>query len=404
MLRILHLLDPHDGAEPMLACRAAMSIADAHHALWLVTDSRGERSAAAFGLPTTNRIGTILRRAESAGRGLRSLLEHRTDDLGEPTPDIIQCWSVRMLGAARAAFGKRIIPRCAVLTRPPVAGIARHVESHRFSKTAEERALDDTTLLALDHVTREGWAPMASAGRGALRLRDNIRLSPAPPLPPVALPFNPSARAASRAALGLEDREIAVVFLADPPSAGDSMRFAFQVGLQHVGGVRIVGITPRGTSHSRRGARFVAGHGRRWGLVESSRPIDELLSAADVALWDAPADGEVTSGPILLAACIAAGVPVAAAAHPLSIQMLNTIPECIARDNSTRAVASKLFELASDAPARANIAHRMSALAADMRQRDAFRRTLLALWRERANVPIIRPGLPVPAALTGSHA
>lgn len=401
MLRILHLLDPHDGCEPMLACRAAMSIAEVHHEFWLVTDSCVERAAAAFGFESTDRIGTLLGRAESAGPGLRTLLEQRTDVCGEPIPDLVQCWSVRMLGAARAAFGKRIIPRCAVLVRPPGAEVVRRSRATRYSNTFEERALDDTTLLALDRSTRDGWAPMASAGRGALRMRDNIRISPAPPLP---LTSTTTRRSDARRALGLDDRDIAVVLLADPPDAGDSMRFAFQIGLQHVGGVRIVGIVPRGTTNARRGARFVASHGRRWGLIESSRPLDQLIGAADVALWDVLEDGQVSSGPAMLAACVAKGVTVAAAANPISIQLLATVPECIARDSSTRAVAGKLFELASDAPARANISARMASSAADMHARDAFRRTLLELWRERANVPTIRPGLPFPADLTGTGA
>jgi len=391
----------------MLACRAAMTIPHAHHTLWLITDSHGERTAAAYGLSVTDRVGTILGRAESAGRGLRTLLEHRTDDVGEPTPDLIQCWSVRMLGAARAGFGKRIIPRGAVLTRPPGPEVLRRTAARRYSKTAEELALDDTTLLTLDLATRDAWAPMASSGRGAMRMRDNIRLSPAPPLPSAAAPTaspTPTAHSAARHALGLDDRDIAVVLLADPSAAGDAMRFAFQVGLQHVGGLRITGIVPRGTSHARRGARFVAGHGRRWGLIDSALPIPQLLAGADVALWDVQDNGEITCGQTLLTACIAAGVPIAAAAHPISRHALAAFPECLARDASTRAVAAKLFELGSDAHARANIAHRMALHTADLRTRDAFRSTLLALWRERANVPIIRPGLPAPAALRGATA
>jgi hypothetical protein len=402
MLRILHLLDPHDGIEPMLACRAAMSIGEASHALWLVTDSAGERVAADFGLTTSDRVGTILGRAESAGRGMRSLLEHRTDDLGEPTPDLVQCWSVRMLGAARAAFGKRIISRCGVLVRPPSSATLRRAEAARFSKTPEERALDDTTLLTLDMTSREQWAPMASAGRGAMRMRDNIRLAPAPPLPPTECAVGSPSRAAVREALGLDDGDIAVVLLADPPEAGDAMRFTFQVGLQHVGGVRITGIVPRGASHSRRGARFVAGHGRRWGMIDSARSLEQVLIGADIAVWDVADSGEVSSGPALLAACIAAGVPVAAAPHEISLGALAAIPDCLSRDGSTRAVASRMFDFARDASVRATVSRRMLDHAAELRERDGFRRTLLALWRERANVPIIRPGLPVPAALMGA--
>lgn len=401
MLRILHLLDPHDGIEPMLACRAALSIPQVQHALWLVTDSAGERAAAEFGLHSTDRIGTILGRAESAGGGLRTLLEHRTDDLGEPAPDLVQCWSARMLGAARAAFGKRTIPRCGVLVRPPCRDVLDRARASRLRKTPEERALDDTTLLTLDLESRNGWAPMASAGRGALRMRDNIRVSIAPPLSPGR---SAAERAAARHALALDERDVAVLLLADPPRAGDSMRFAFQVGLQHVGGVRIVGIVPRGTSNARRGARFVAGHGRRWGLIEAAAPMSQVLAATDVALWDAYDDDSVTCGTALLTACLCTGVPVAAAAHPLAAAVLGTVPECVARDSTTRAVAGKMFELASDAPMRANVANRMSARAAELTARDGFRRTLLALWQERANVPIIRPGLPVPPSLTGAGA
>jgi hypothetical protein len=400
MLRILHLLDPHDGIETMLACRAAMGIADAAHTLWLVTNSAGERAAAAFGLECTDRIGTVLGRSESAARGLRTLLEHRTDDLGEPTPDIVQCWSARMLGAARSAFGKRIIPRCGFLARPPMPEVVQRSTAARLSKTAEERALDDTTLLTLDLTTRDSWAPIASSGRGALRMRDNIRVSLAPPLPAKQI----ASRAQIRQALGLEDRDVAAVLLADPPRAGDGMRFAFQIGLQHVGGVRITGISPRGTTNARRGARFVAGHGRRWGLIESAMPMDQLLAAADLAMWDIREDLTPSCGPTLIAAAINAAVPIAAAVHPVSVAALSAIPECLARDASTRAVAGKLFEFASDATARASVAARMSSYSESLRAAGGFRRTLLALWKERANIPIVRPGLPVPEVFTGAGA
>lgn len=390
MLRILHLLDPHDGQEPMLACRAAMSIAEAAHALWLVTDSIGERCAAAAGLHSTDRVGTRIGRAESAGGGLRALLNHRTDDLGEPAPDLVQCWSVRMLAAARAAFGKRVLPRCALLARPPL---------HSGKSARDSRALDDTTLLTLDLMSREAWAPLASSGRGALRMRDNIRLAPAPPLPKRCPADASISRKRAREALGLEDADVAVLLLADPPAAADAMRFAFQIGLQHVGGVRIVGLLPRGTTNARRGDRFVAGHGRRWGTLASALPIESLIAAADVSVWDAPDDGKPTSGATLLCASLAAGVPVVAAAHPISQAMLSALPECLARDASTRAVASRLFDFASDGALRTRVRASALALVSGMRERDLYRRTQLALWRERANVPIIRPGLPIPPAL-----
>ena len=131
-------------------------------------------------------------------------------------------------------------------------------------------------------------------------------------------------------------------------------------------------------------------------------PIEFLLAASDVSVWDAPDGGAPSSGATLLCASLAAGVPVAAAPHPISIAVLAALPECLARDASTRAVAGRLFDLASDAPLRAAIRLRALALVSEMRNRDLYRRSQLALWRERANIPIIRAGLPIPAALAGS--
>lgn len=401
MLRILHLLDPHDGEEPALACRAALSIEGVSHDLWLVTDSAGEQRARQLGLATTDRVPTRRGTLGPIARGMRRLLQNRYDDLGLPTPDLVQCWSVRMLGIARAAFGKRAIPRCCVLTRTPLPPATLPITGKWFAQRSIERALDDTTLLALDPTIREAWAPAASIGRGGLRMLDNIRLCEPPVItpPPEHSPHAP-ARDEARAALGLKSDEVAIALLADPPAAADAVRFAFLVGLIHCAGIRVVAITRPGTRGSRRSARFVAGHSRRWGLIETDHPLPNMLAAADIAVWDVGEDGVPSSGPLSIRAAMAAGVPIAAAWRPMAARALGAAAsDCLAASDTPQLVAGRMHALAQDATLRARVGEQCRRIAIESAQRDDFRRTLLALWQERANVPIIRPGLPIPEAL-----
>lgn len=394
MLRVLHLLDPRDGDEPALACRAAMGIEGVTHDLWLVTDSAGEERAVALGLGTTDRVPARPGLSGATARAMRRLLENRYDDAGLPTPDLVHCWSVGMLGVARAAFGKRTIPRCAVLTRTPLPlpAAGRWLARRRI-----ERALDDTTLLALDPTIREAWAPAASVGRGGVRMLDNIRLCE----PPTGAPSgDPHARARARAALGIADDALAVVLLADPPAAADALRFVFLVGLIHCAGIRVVALARSGHRGERRAARFVAGHSRRWGLVVSDRPITQLIDAADIAVWDTGEHGVPSSGPTLIREAMARGVPVAAAWRPMAERALGPLaPDCVAASDTPQLVAGRIHALASDAALRRRVAEDGRLFAAECVRRDLFRATLRALWEERANIPTIRPGLPIPEEL-----
>lgn len=396
MLRVLHLLDPHDGEEPALACRAALSIQGAAHDLWLLTDTEGERRAGRLGLRATDRVPTRRGPLGPTARAMRRLLQNRYDDVNLPTPDLVQCWSVRLLGIARAAFGKRAIPRCCVLSRTPVTHNSGPLTGRWLARRRIERALDDTTLLALDPTIREAWAPAASVGRGGLRMLDNIRLCE----PPVISTPPAPAREEARAALGLHPDEVAIVLLADPPAAADAVRFAFLVGLIHCAGIRVVAITRPGTRGARRSARFVAGHSRRWGLIETDHPLPHVLAAADIAVWDVGDDGVPSSGPLSIRAAMAAGVPVAAAWRPMAARALGAAAsDCLAASDTPQLVAGRMHALAQDAALRARVGEQCRAIAAEGAARDDFRRTLLALWQERANVPIIRPGLPIPEAL-----
>ncbi|MBX3407154.1 MAG: hypothetical protein KF869_10350 [Phycisphaeraceae bacterium] len=399
MLRVLHLLDPRDGDEPALACRAAMTIQGVHHDLWLVTDNAGEHRATALGLGTTDRVADRPRAPGTTARAMRRLLENRYDDAGLPTPDLVQCWSVGMLGAARAAFGKRTIPRCAVLTRTPMPlpTAGRWLARHRI-----ERALDDTTLLAIDPTIREAWAQPASVGRGGLRMLDNIRLCEPPGRAP---DVDAHERGRARTALGIRDDAVAVVMLADPPAAADALRFVFLVGLIHCAGVRVVAVARSGQRGDRRAARFVAGHSRRWGLVVSDRPMTELIHAADIAVWDTGEHGIPSSGPMLIREALSRGVPVAAAWRPMAARALGPLASaCMAASDTPQLVAGRIHALARDAALRARVADESRRFAASCAERDDFRRTLRALWEERANVPTIRPGLPIPEEMLAGAA
>lgn len=231
---------------------------------------------------------------------------------------------------------------------------------------------------------------------------DNIRLCE----PPVAgAAADDAARRSARAALGIPDDAMTVAMLADPPDAADALRFVFLVGLIHCAGIRVVALARAGQRGERRAARFVAGHSRRWSLVVSDRPMTDILHAADIAVWDTGEHGVPSSGPALIRESLARGVPVAAAWRPMAARALGPLASvCMATSDTPQLVAGRIHALARDAALRARVAEEGRRFAESCVKRDDFRRTLLALWEERANVPTLRPGLPVPEELLAGAA
>jgi hypothetical protein len=367
-LRILHMLDPEAGDEGVLACAALLRAGDAEHRVWLAGSTRFEARCESLGVRTTDLVPAPLGRAELAWRRVRRLADDRDADVREGAwADVVQCYSLPSLALARLAIGKRRPPRVGFLARPPAV---RPAGRARF-------ALHDSTLVCCDDATANGYAEAASARRGGTFLRDNIRRCDPP-----AIPFraDAAAREHARARLGLSPDDRAVAFLMDPPSAGDAMRAAFVVGLAYVAGTRGVAIVPRGAAHARRAARFVRTHGRSWGLL----------------LTDGFSSPHASSGSTLVRLAVDRGLPVV------------TPPDAVA---SSALVGARAFTALNRTPTALGEAL-VRALAAPVQAPPAppppapsdFLPTITAVWREVANVPVLRPGLPTPVLLAGSPA
>lgn len=400
-MRILHLIDlriTHGaGEEPIVACRAAVEHAGhgTEHRIIGVGPASSAARAAQLGLALDGLVSTIGGAPELAARRLRALLaERESPGAQRPWADIAHCWSAPMLGLVRLACGRKTPPRVGLLVHP-------RRETGRLGMMRDQFALHDCTLACFDRSIRASWAEAASARRGGRLLETNIRLLDAP------VWTSPSADASKREQirreLGLKPGEIAIALIADPPSRADASRFVFTLGLLYTMGHRVVGIAPRGTRYEERALRFVRRHGRRWGMTFAGMPMHRLLAGCDAAMWDADAwpSLHASSGPVAIASAMSAGVPVACGGGdggaPARALMGDQFPELIARDGSQAAIADRLLNVVENAAARQELSRRAVAWAEG--RSEAFAHQLLALWQESANVPVPRPGLPMPVAL-----
>lgn len=401
-MRIVHLLDPaYCGDEGVLACAATLGIPRTSQSVWIIGDSAAEQRAWALGIPSTDRVNP---RRDWRGRldplacakGVRRLAAARFGEAG--APDIVCCWSVQGLALARAAIGRRRPWRVGVMTRPPIGD----VDSGPLGRIAAY-GLHDATVVALGRRIADAYGHAASVRRGGILLRDNIREIEPPVFPHGGIAdFD---RAQTRARLGLEHNDVVLGMLADPPETGDAMRLIFNVGLLYTMGQQLVGLAPRGVRNHRRAARFVRAHGRRWGLCIADAPITEIIVASDVCLIDAVPmhHGIVASvGPTAMSLAMAMGVPTVA----MPRAMLHTAEEFpppvpLAGSDDPNRIAVPVLRLLEDSAARNDLAAAQRSWCDRTRARDGFRTTLAAIFREVANVPEARAGLPMPSAFVG---
>ncbi|MBX3386512.1 MAG: hypothetical protein KF768_08065 [Phycisphaeraceae bacterium] len=412
-LSVLHLLEPADGEDAVIACRAALDIPGVDHALWIIGNDADARFARERGVESPDRITPMLRTPETAVRRAANLFNHRYWGGHAPleTPDLIMCWSIGCMGLSRLIVGKRGVMRCGLLLRDRLAPRRGTLAFRR-----EAYALADVTTVALSERIRAAHAQAASVGRGGTFLKDNIRLFD-PPIPPTRPALSPADRLDLRRRLGVPDNHHLIALLADPPRAGDAKRFTFFLGLLYAGHQRVSGLIPSGCQRLGRASRYLRDHDRRWGLIASDLPLETRLAVSDAAIvLPAEHSGSActapSTGPVSIAAALAAGVPVFSTDAAVDRALLDgpdaaqpsLSAHCLAtdfgHDGLLNRIAARLAPALHDPAHFAHLRDRALARAQTMRQADAFRADLLALWREIANVPIIRPGLPVPPSLT----
>jgi hypothetical protein len=367
-MRILHVLEPGAGEDAVIACRAACRVGGADHAVWLIGSGADERFAAEAGVRTTDRVAPPLGEAVLAARGLAALARMR----GE-RPDMVQCYSVGALAAARLVFPRRA--RLGVLARRPARAAARTRRDGLVEALALGGGAAAPTVLALGRGSAEAWE--------AFGARD-VRVCRPPALGEAGDGSGDGARVRAEildrlGPVGGAEGWTLIALLGDAAGGADARRFAFALGLLYTTGRRVAGVVPAGAGQRRRAARFVRAHGRQWGLVEWSGPMERAAAACDVALADGSAPAAV-----LATLCAAQGVPVVARDDGDTMaQLLGDVGEaCLAAGGGAAAAAAKLLPLVEDAALRRRVGARLRECAARAPGGESFGRTLEAIWRE----------------------
>lgn len=279
-VRIVHLVDPVAGEDALLACREALATPGFDHRVWLIGTRHSADLALSLGIAPEAVLTPPTRRPLLAWRAARSLAGALRET--DAAPDLVHCWSFSTLSLARAVFGLRL-PKVVYAPHGP-QGVPgwRRVQ------------LSDGPLVVTTR--RDHWREWIADVSLDARLLS----------PPLSSPASVADRAALRSRLGLgaDDPTLVIALLTDPPAAADARAFAFMLGLLHLAGARVMGVTPRGAGQLRRAARFVRAHGRRWGLIEWSGPMSTLAPAADLAMWCPP-----TGAGLVAASFARLGVP-----------------------------------------------------------------------------------------------
>ncbi len=383
-MRILHLLEPVAGGdESVIACRVACETGDGRieHRVWIIGSTEAEERAAELGVRTTDRLPAPLGIGEASWRGLARLAHDRLGGRGAP-PDVVTCWSIGALGAARLALAgtpAAPAPRVGVMVRPPrrpATGISGRLHQKRLAW-----ALGGATMLTVGPDSRRAWV---AVGAGDVRSA------------PVLNGWHTGAgagvlnRERLRAELGVEPDETAFGVLAGMPGDADARWLVFGLGLLYTAGCRVAGIVPAGSAGLRRAALFTRLHGRRWTLRPSPWGLERLIAASDVAVW-----GGTGAGPIGAAMAVAAGIPI------VHMNPGEAVAHGASPASSLRQEVRQWLPLAQSA--RARHAQALACAARWAGDDDDFRRVLTALWHEAAGHGFDKDEMPAPRALAGQR-
>lgn len=290
-VRVVHFVSPAlSGDEGVLACRDVLArgelssrvcVVGTHHDAARVR-RLGVSVDAVIPIPAHPRLSGQASRAE-----VSRLARHA------PGPWAACSWGVRLAHLGRTACGVGAAGRVVVETRGP---------------------RDPELIRRVDGSTRGGamtgglgGATFVGAGVSVARAWDRAGACDVRSAPICFAPVDRSAPG-GRQQPGNDGRVAGdrqcVGLLADPASLGDARQFVFVLGLLYAAGLKVDGLVPAGAWNSRRAARFVRDHGRRWGLREWTGPVHELAARCDALLCPATGEGseELAAGPAVLAA------------------------------------------------------------------------------------------------------
>lgn len=362
-MRLLHLIDPplpdsgltprprirrasRAGDTAAIVCKAITeNLPDCRHTVCIIGSTDDERRLSELGLDSTDRISPPTRVTLHAGRGLRALSRDR---FGPGGPDAVLSYSVASLGLASLSYRRRTRHVC-VLTHPPLIP--------RPSWSLMDRSAGFVVLADAD---ADAWVEYGVP---------TDRITVAPPPPPVPrVTLDAGYRAELRAALGLEEDDVAVAVLGDPPAAVDAVWAWYVLNTIETNGTPVVGIIPSGASQIARAQRLGRTGSSKQRLIVADSPMISLIGACDVAFWDSTihpgteSHGQSGGAAVLIGAAHAAGVPVVITrqAAPSGLYDESTAKQCLAFNGTFPEMARKLLPLVRDADRRADVSRRVS--------------------------------------------
>lgn len=371
MSGILHLLSPRSaGDEGALACAASIAATPEHqHRVLIVGDSAAERRAWALGVRSTDRVVPLLGRASGCTRRAGAWL--RAMSAAGYAPRVVQSWCAETAVLAERVGGlPEGVQRSAAILRMP---------SERGSQLLWQWC-DRTRLCVFGSDMRRALGELRERASGRSgRFEPRVRVLD-PRIEDAAKPITDRGRI--RTAMGVQEQDPLVALVSHDPARASAMAFAFALGLLKAAGVRAIGWAPRDVHDLRRAARFVRAHSRTWGLVSGDPTLPELLSAADVAVYD---DGglNVSPGPWLVSIAAESGarlvVPRGAATGGGDFVVCERTPA---------SVVNAVMRALSDGASRAGRGESDRASSGD--------HTIGKLWAEMLNLPQVdgsRPGV-----------
>jgi hypothetical protein len=349
-IRLLHLVDTAVGGEAaILTCKAATDIPGVRHDVWLLGSEKDAALARLVGLHDFQRVTITAGVPESAVRALWRLRAAGSPNRAADASgfDALLAYSPAAVGLGAGVFARpRSFPVIGVMPVSPAAaalGLLPSLAGRRMHHCTRR-----ATIVPLGAALQRTWA--AALGLGATAIS-----SPIAGLPHV----NSTARARTRAELGIGPDEMAVLLLADPPSGGDARRFAQIVSMARLAGAPVVGLMHAQTDQQARALRFAFVNRRSFEMIRYSGPVTGALAAADVCVWDTPprvgaggiggTPGQMgtASGPVLALAAAAAGIPIIARDELLSREVLEAAARhCLLASDQEHLFAAALLAMA----------------------------------------------------------
>lgn len=368
-MRLLHLIDatPGAGREPdalgsdasLLATRTLIERNREPDPSVLLGGSAARDRARGIGLDPSVVVCPPRGVPELARRALAGL---------DADADAVHCTSPASVALARSLFGDRVPVTACFMSPPARTGAAG---SGPWSLSGRALAIAGTPIVCCHEPDRRAWRAFEPSP-GAITLA-----SPPTPRPELN-------RAGARERLGLDERDVALVLLADPPRAGDAHWFAALASLLSAAALPIVGIVPRGSASTAPARRYLRLGTRSARIIWSGWSGWSLLAASDLAVLCPSGPGATGGERLAVGTAHAAGIPVVcprpglvAALAPPAVRA-----HLAARVGQAPEMGRLLLPLVRDPALRLRIGRSLRRSAAARRSTDRFVRACERMWSD----------------------